>query len=271
MTENINQIVKAAQDGDEAALAETVRSVQDRVYRLAMRMLVNPDDAMEATQEILILVVTKLSTFKHESMFHTWVYRVAANYLVNAKKVIDRDLKLDFEMFRADTENGLVMSPVMAPDDTTMLNELRISCTMAMLLCLDRNHRIAFVLGYIFEFEHSEAAEILDISKANFRKRLSRARTEVEAFTAQTCGIVNDNAKCSCPRRLPAAKALGRVVEGRTAYALKDAPDYNEVVAQARRLELSLRTLKLQRATPEFKSPEDLGERITRIVASSAL
>ena len=270
MTDALNKIVEAAQDGDQAALEEVVRSVQDRVHHIAMRMLVNKEDALEATQEILILVVTKLSTFKHESNFSTWVYRVAANYLINAKKVLGKDPGLNFDMFKADLENGLVASPQPEADDVVMLNELRIFCTMAMLLCLDHKHRMAYILGDIFEFEHVEAAEILDISKANFRKRLSRARAEVETFTAANCGVANPEAKCSCPRRLPAATAHGCVTKGAVAYAVDGAPDYQTVRAQAQRLEMRLRTLKLQRATPQYGSPEDLGNRIAQIVSRAA-
>ena len=68
--------IEDAKNGDRAALEAVVRDVQDNVHRLAMRILVNPDDALEATQEILITVVTKLSTFEGRSAFKTWVYQI---------------------------------------------------------------------------------------------------------------------------------------------------------------------------------------------------
>ncbi len=86
MSTNLNTLASDAQQGDQEALEEIVRQIQDRVHHLAMRMLVNPEDALEATQEILILVITKLSTFRGDSAFQTWVYRVAANYLLSEKK-----------------------------------------------------------------------------------------------------------------------------------------------------------------------------------------
>ncbi len=264
VSENINDLVSAAQQGGKNALEDLVRRVQDRVHHLAIRMLVNPEDAAEATQEILILVITKLSTFRGESAFQTWVYRVAANYLLNAKRIRDRDHGLNFEIFRADLESGLVAAP--SAEDTLMLNELRIACTMAMLLCLDLKHRIAYVLGDILELDHGEAAQILDISKANYRKRLSRARGQVVDFTSQNCGLANTAAKCTCPRRLSAALAAGRIRPDNIVYALAGAPSYGEALAQAREVEGALRTLKLQTATPQFKSPADLSAHIARIV-----
>ncbi len=259
------KLVKAAQAGSHSALEGLVRIIQDRIHRLAMRMLANPDDALEATQEILILVVTKLSTFKGESAFNTWLYRVATNYLLTARKIQQRDLGLTFEMFGEDLESGLV-DPAPAADDVVMLNELRISCTMAMLLCLDHKHRIAYVLGDILEFDHSEAAEILEISHANYRKRLSRARGEVVAFTATRCGLANAKAKCSCPRRLPAALKARRVDPEQIRFAAGDAPGYQEVVAMAQKIERELTVLKLQTATSSLSSPRDFGTSIARIV-----
>lgn len=259
-------MVTAAQGGDRKALESILTHMQDRVHHLAMRMLVNPADAQEATQEILILIITKLSTFRGESAFTTWVYRVAANYLLTAKKIADRDPGLTFNNFAADLEHGLVADPPRSAEDTVMLNELRISCTMAMLLCLDMKHRMAYVLGDILEFDHGEAAEIIGISRANFRKRLSRARAQVVAFTSNHCGLANEHAPCSCPRRLPEATTQGRVTPGCPVYASDNAPPYEEVLARVRDVEGRLKVLKLQTAMPPFPAPGDLGAHLTRIL-----
>ncbi|WP_085899636.1 RNA polymerase sigma factor [Kiloniella majae] len=279
MQTTLEHLVTAAQAGDQAALEKLVQNIQDQIHHLAMRMLVNPDDAQEATQEILILVITKLSTFEGKSAFRTWVYRVAANYLITAKKVRDKELGLNFDLFKQDLETGLDpnVSPAIASSQTTTsgedsiwLNELRISCTMAMLLCLDLKHRLAYVLGDILDFPQSEAAEILELSPANYRKRLSRARSEVVSFTSSNCGIANTKAKCSCPRRLPVARELGRIPEKGSgispAFALRDAPNYNTVVEDIQVLEEELRTIKLQRATPTFASPQDLAKKLVSVL-----
>lgn len=270
MSDDQNSLVEAAKAGSQTALEALVRSVQDHVHHLATRMLVNPDDALEATQEILILVVTKLSTFKAESAFTTWTYRVALNYLLTTQKIQKRRMGLTFEVFGNDLESGLAVDPAPAADDVVMLNELRISCTMALLLCLDQKHRAAYVLGDIMEMDNSEAADILDISKENFRKQLSRARSKVIAFTSQRCGLANPGAKCSCPRRLPPALKLGRVNAEKLTHAGSDAPSYEEVVSMAKRVEGELKVLKLQRATGSLNSPQDLSRKIAQIVQRSA-
>lgn len=264
---NLDEQVREAQMGNNVALENVVRAVQDYIHHLAMRILVRPEDAQDATQEILILVVTKLSTFKGESAFKTWVYRVATNYLLTAKKVAAKNCGVSFEAFAADLEKGLVQDPTPQADDVVMLNELRISCTMAMLLCLDMKHRIAYVLGDILEMEHLEAAKALNVSKENYRKRLSRARADVVDFTSSQCGLANSSAKCSCPKRLSVAKELGRV--SAKTYTDKHSMSYQSVINSVKRVEGELKVLKLQNATPFFKSPTDLSAHIAQIVQGS--
>ncbi len=257
--------ITLAKEGDAAALEHIVRAIQDRVYRLATRMLADPDAAQDATQEILIRVVTKLSTYRGDSKFDTWVYRVATNYLLTARKVIANDPGLTFPVFLDDLKDGLADETHAAPEDHVLLNDLRVRCTMAMLLCLDRDHRAAYVLGEILELDHSEAADILDVSNANFRQRLSRARKKVQDFTASSCGLAGRSDVCSCPRRLGKAIETGRLGSAPT-ETLTDAPAYAQVKTWAHKTQSEIITAKLQRATGPLRPAKDFATDILRIV-----
>lgn len=257
--------IKLAQDGDAAALEGLVRAIQDDVHRLALRMLADREAAQDAAQEILIRVVTKLSTYRGDSRFSTWVYRVATNYLLTARKVIARDPGLSFQMFSEDLLNGLADDQNAAPDDHVLINELRIKCTMAMLLCLDRDHRAAYVLGEILELNHDEAASVLEITPANFRKRLSRARKSVQDFTAASCGLASKSAACSCRKRLPAAMAAGRVGPVMS-EDFAGAPTFAEVEAMTLETQAGLVAAKLQRATGPLRPAIDYAAEVLRIV-----
>jgi RNA polymerase sigma factor (sigma-70 family) len=83
--------IDLARDGNAKALETLIRATQDRVYKLALRMLADTNAAQDATQEILIRIVTKLSTFEGDSKFETWTYRSATNSLGTARKVFSRD------------------------------------------------------------------------------------------------------------------------------------------------------------------------------------
>src|SRR2546421_5334484 len=79
-------LVEQAKNGDRAALEKLILRHQAWIYNIAVRMVFQPQDAEEVTQEVLIKVITKLGTFKGESKFRTWLYRIAANHVLNMKR-----------------------------------------------------------------------------------------------------------------------------------------------------------------------------------------
>ncbi|MCH6257486.1 RNA polymerase sigma factor [Puniceicoccaceae bacterium K14] len=264
---NIEKLVTQAVGGDKTALEGAIAAIRDDVYYLALRMLANPEDAADATQEILVKVVTKLSSFRFDSSFKTWVYRVATNCLITQKKRLEKYAGLTFEMYKADLESDLQSPDAFKerPDYPVLLNELRISCTMAMLLCLTPPYRIAYILGDILELSQGEASSILEISKENYRKRLSRARKEVVEFTSKSCGLKNDCAACSCDRKLTGSINRLRIKLGNTPLADGASKTYEEVKRAVAETQESLRTIELQRSIEHYRSPIELGQVIEAI------
>jgi RNA polymerase sigma factor (sigma-70 family) len=209
----LEALVTRARDGDREALELIVRAIQDRVYGLAMRMLWHPADAEDATQEILIRIITHLGSFRGESAFTTWTYRVAANYLLTTRKRRAEREGLRFDLFAAQLDEGLADAVDVADEveERLLVEEVKIGCSQAMLLCLDRDHRLAYILGDIFEVSSVEGGDILAITPAAFRKRLSRARAAIQAFMWRKCGLVNPGNPCRCHRRVNHAVTAGRV------------------------------------------------------------
>lgn len=207
----LEDLARRAVDGDEQALNSLVRDLQDDVYGLALRMLWNREDAEDATQEILTRVVTRLSTFDFRSRLKTWVYRIGVNYLLDVKKSPVERMRLTFDRFAEDLADGLAADREIDAERSLLTEEVKIGCTLAMLQCLDRPHRLAYVLGDILELRGPEAAAALEITPDTFRKRLQHARAAVLSFTRAHCGLVSDSAACACHRRVPAALRAGRV------------------------------------------------------------
>lgn len=265
---DVEKLVEEAISGKKAALEGVVTAIQDNVYYLALRMLANPEDAKDATQEILIKIITNLSSFRFDSRFTTWVYRVAANYLISEKKVLSRDPQLTFDLYKQDLESDL-QEPLSVQDSAefqVLLNQLRISCTMAMLLCLDPRHRMAYILGDIYEMEHAEASSILAVSKENYRQQLSRARAKVVAFTASSCGLVSDCAKCSCEKKVTGSIARNRVDVDNVYFTEGAQYSYDEIKKSLIRTQQDLKALALQKSVGPYKSPLDLGLIIESLV-----
>ena len=202
------ELIQAARGGDRAALAKLVGAIKDLVFNLAVRMLGNPADAEDATQEILVRVMRGLSTFRGESQFRTWVYQVASNYLLTARKreAERRHERLD-DLARSLAEGLVDGDPPL--DDQLLVREAKLTCTSLMLLGLDRPHRLAFVLGEVLDLPADEGAAILEVSAEAFRKRLSRARQKMAEFTSTTCGLVEPSLPCRCGKQMARRVRLG--------------------------------------------------------------
>ncbi len=252
---NLEQLVKLAQAGDKSALEHVVEQIQNKIYGLALRMLWHPEDARDATQEILIRVITHLGTFKAKSKFTTWTYKVAANYLLTVRKSRLEAQQYTFERFSCELDEGLSDAPIQNEsdlDEALLLEEIKIGCTQGMLLCLDRAHRLAYILGEILELESPEAAAIWAIKPATFRKQLSRARAEIVSFTRMKCGLVNPQNRCRCRRRVNHALQMERVDPRHLLFAhdIERARRFPEILREIRRLEEAQRAVALYRSHP---------------------
>jgi RNA polymerase sigma factor (sigma-70 family) len=265
----LDALVASARQGDAIARDELVGRIQDRVYGLALRMLWHPEDARDATQEILVRVVTHLGAFRGESAVLTWVYRIACNYLKTARRSRIEAQDLTFDGFGRELDEGLADRSIVsepAADESLLLEEVKLGCTLGMLLCLDRDHRLAYILGEILELDGPEAAMVLEVDPATFRKRLSRARADVTAFMTAKCGLANPAAACRCRRRVAAAVRMGRVDPARLLFATNaaHARQFPEVLTEIRKLEALRRAAALYRSHPAPIAPEDFAGRCAR-------
>ncbi len=197
-------LVDKAVGGDKQALEELLLGVRDMVFNLSLRMLGNIHDAEDASQEIFVRIITRLSTFKKESAFSTWVYRVAANHLLNYKKSMFANLPpLSFEYYGADIDAGFIDpgGSTGGVDEGLLAEELKMSCTNVMLQCFDPTSRLIYVLGTMFNVDSRICGEILDITPEAYRQRLSRVRRRMASFMGEYCGLASSQ-KCDCKRRV---------------------------------------------------------------------
>ncbi len=197
-------LVDKATAGDKKALETLVAGVQDLVFNLSLRMLGTFADAEDATQDILLKMITHLSSFRGDSSFTTWVFSIAANHLKNYKKHMFAHYPLSFEFYGDDIENGKIQD---VPDLTQNVEkdireeELKMSCTNVMLQCLDVESRCIFILGTMFKIDSRIAGDILGMSLETYRKRLSRIRKKMADFLGQYCGEYG-RGKCKCRERI---------------------------------------------------------------------
>ena len=230
------ELVSKAQAGDKDALERLVRRHQPWVFNIALRMIWHRETAEDATQEILIKVVTKLSTFRGQSRFRTWLYRIAVNHLLNVRKSEFEEQSITFtDMGRAldETPDLDLPDPKSVPVELPLLvEEARIGCMTGMLICLDRRQRLAFILGEYFGVTSEVGGEVMEVSSDNFRQLLSRARRDLYQFMNEKCGLVNAANPCRCAKKTRSFMQAGYVdpvrlefTQGRLARVSDVAPD----------------------------------------------
>src|SRR5262245_9614389 len=136
-------------------------------------------------------MLTKVSTFEGRSRVRTWLYRIVVNHVLNMKRARGEVMEWTFQKYG----DGLASAPDeelpdsrSVPVDVQLLvDEARISCTSGMLLCLDREQRLVYILGAIFGVSDRVGAELLETTRANFRQKLARARRDLHNFMQDRC------------------------------------------------------------------------------------
>jgi RNA polymerase sigma factor (sigma-70 family) len=248
--------------GDLHAIDTMLRAIEPAVYNLAVRMLGQRDDAADATQEILLKVVTHLGGFRGQALFSTWVFQVARNHLLTASTRARESPETSLDAMAERLQAGLDfyatqgVEPSLTPEDKLAARQTALSCTQGMLMTLDREHRLVFVLDLLFGLSSKDGAEVAGISAEAYRQRLSRARSRLDAFTQRTCGLVQPDAACRCEKQLPALQHVQR--HGGAAAPSVIAIHAEERAEAERALDGLVRLSNaagLLRAHPEYRAP----------------
>ena len=267
-------VVAAAQEGSRNALGKLVGAVQRPVFNLAIRMLGHSADAEDATQEILIKIITRIGDLRDSGTAGAWAFRIACRHLIHTRRRGKLEAhRFTFKSFASDLENGLEELPdeeAEDPETQAMIEEIKVGCTLALLTCLSRRLRAAYILGEIFDLSDTEAASALEIDAAAFRQRLRRARALVSGFVQSRCGIVSSSAKCRCERRVAQAQRLGRVEKGKRCLPTTDGPTLSieAVRAEVETLERDRAAAALMRSNPSFTT--DVGRLVMDAIGAES-
>ena len=259
--------IREAIEGSLPAVDALITTVQPGVYKLAVHMLGHRDDAADATQEILLKVVTHLSGFRAEAAFSTWVWRVATNHLMTARSGKADAPEVSLEAIGERLEQGLEFAAQLSqdrgepgplsPQDKLEARQLALGCTQSMLMALDREQRLAYVIDTVFDLDSSQAAAVVGVSSEAYRQRLSRARSRLQAFMNRSCGLANPQAPCRCDRQLPAVRHLAQVngADQGAVVALHKA-EMEEAARQFAAFTRLSEAAAILRAHPAYRAPE---------------
>lgn len=268
----IEDLVEMARKGSKDVLEEIIRRIYDRIYGLALRMLFIPADAEDATQEILVKVVTHLGTFKGESRFETWVHSIAANHLLTMRKSRAEKWEVTLELCSNMIKEGgdRAERPFSEAEQNLIAEETKLACVHYLLLCLKREVRLAVILGEVFGVGSDVGAKILGLTPAAFRQRLSRGKKQLLDFLTRKCGLVDPRNPCRC-EALAAVHVRKRHIDPENLFFVTH-PRRREGGAKdlAQELDQMARAAMLIRSHPEYAAPAALVESLRKLIDSGS-
>ncbi|HXJ59996.1 MAG TPA: sigma-70 family RNA polymerase sigma factor [Verrucomicrobiae bacterium] len=177
-------LVQRAQQGDESAYGELVKRYQERVYATIYHMTANHEDAADLAQETFIKGYAALKSFKGDSSFYTWVYRIAVNKTINFLKQRKNKAHLSLNDLDLNAENDPDLVALVSdktPRREAGLSELQERLSAA-LLKLSPPHRLVVTLHDVQGLPHEEIANIMDCNIGTVRSRLFYARQQLQAY-----------------------------------------------------------------------------------------
>lgn len=167
------ELIQAAQTGDRDAIITLLREIETHVYRTAYYVLGNQEDAMDASQEAMIRIYTKIHTYEEKAQFKTWVQRIVTNICIDKFRKKKPSVSIDeHEMVFEAAENveKEVMAAYVAEDIQEAINKL------------PDHHRSVVVLRYLQQFSYNEIAESLDLPINTVKSYLFRARKQLQNY-----------------------------------------------------------------------------------------
>lgn len=166
-------LIRAAQSGDRDALITLLRDIEQHVYRTAFYILNNEQDALDAAQESLIRIYTRIDSYEEKAKFKTWVQRIVTNICIDKFRRNKPTVSMDEHDFgfqdKQDVEQ-LVLSSYMAQDIQDAINQL------------PEHHKTVIVLRYIQDFSYNEIAECLNLPLNTVKSYLFRARQQLQTM-----------------------------------------------------------------------------------------
>ena len=218
-------------------------------------MVHDPQDAKDLTQEVMIKVITKLSQFSFKSSFRTWLYRIVVNEFLLTKRKNREDRFPSFQQYGEQLD--AVPNPDLTIEEEIELKELskemQVRCMSGMLMCLNREQRLIYILGDTFGINHTLGAELFEVSPQNFRIKLHRARKELYNYMNNKCGLINKSNPCRCPKKAKALKQMGMLNEQKMEFNIATRTrimDYVETEYENLRLSIEDKYTELYRIHP---------------------
>jgi RNA polymerase sigma-70 factor, ECF subfamily len=178
MSDLERSLLRRLRDRDERAFRELIEGHRDRVYNITFRMLGSRAEAEDVAQEVFITVFKTIDTFRGDSKFSTWLYRVTVNHCKNRIKYLARRHDRDRDELDETTNgvNGAIGGPAPTAPDRALEGQQMEKLLQQAIESLDDEQRVVVVLRDVEDLSIEEICEITGLPDGTVKSRLHRAR-----------------------------------------------------------------------------------------------
>jgi RNA polymerase sigma factor, sigma-70 family len=176
-------LIEKLKQGDEAAFKEVVETWQNMVYNTALGILQNAEDAEDVAQEAFVQAYESIKTFKAESKFSTWLYRITISKALDHLRRKKRKKRFAYvqSLSGADTE-AIAEQPDFHHPGVSLDNKERAAVLFKAINQLPENQKVAFTLHKLEGLSYHEIGEVMKTSLSSVESLMHRAKTNLRKW-----------------------------------------------------------------------------------------
>ena len=192
-----NGVIRSVLDGNINDFEQLVTAYEKNVYNLALRMVGDPDDAADITQETFIKAYRALGSFRGDSKFSSWVYRIASNVCLDFLRSRSRRAQVPLSFENEDAEGEIELPDMSQNPEKVLMKKLSMEAVRRGMEKLPPKQRQILVLRELCGLSYAELAQTLSVEEGTVKSRIFRARKRLCAILLGDGNISDDAASIS--------------------------------------------------------------------------
>ena len=192
-----NGVIRSVLDGNINDFEQLVTAYEKNVYNLALRMVGDPDDAADITQETFIKAYRALGSFRGDSKFSSWIYRIASNVCLDFLRSRSRRAQVPLSFENEDAEGEIELPDMSQNPEKVLMKKLSMEAVRRGMEKLPPKQRQLLVLRELCGLSYAELAQTLSVEEGTVKSRIFRARKRLCAILLGDGNISDDAASIS--------------------------------------------------------------------------
>jgi RNA polymerase sigma-70 factor (ECF subfamily) len=260
------ELIRNLKNGSEESFSFLYGAYGKKIYNLAYRMIGNPEDAEDITQETFLQAYRHIENFNEESHIYTWLYTITKN---SCYRVLQNQKKNSFTSLESlihTAQDHQLPKDITDREREFLINQIKEGCLTGLLRRLSFYQRVAFILHVLVHLPIREVAEILDKSEGATKVLIHRARQNLKGFLCKNCSLYDKENSCRCENLISFSLNQGWISRP-SKGTLEETSSIQSERIEAE-IEHVRRIAALYDSLADQKPPENLSQRIQHVISN---